>query len=105
MASATIRSIETARVPPRWGLSKIELTDGTTGYGEFTVEGQLGPAEAALHAMRDQFIGKTVDEAMRLIEGVHDITFYHDGPHFQSARAGIEIALWDLRGKELGKTI
>ncbi|MBS1831230.1 MAG: hypothetical protein JST65_00875 [Acidobacteria bacterium] len=100
-----IRAIETARVPPRWGLSRILLSDGSAGYGEFTVEGQLGPAEASLHDMRDAFIGKTVDEAMRLIEGVHDITFYHDGPHFQSARAGIEIALWDLRGKLAGKPI
>jgi len=100
-----IEKIETAKVPPRWGLVKIVLSDGTEGFGEFTVEGQLNPAEAVVKQLAPHFIGKSVEEGMREIEAQHHISFYHDGPHFQSGRAGIEIALWDLKGKLLGAPI
>lgn len=100
-----IERIETAQVPPRWGLCRIVLSNGEAGYGEFTVEGQLSPAEAVVKQLAPQFIGKSVDEAMREIEAANHVAFYHDGPHFQSGRAGIEIALWDLRGKLLSAPI
>jgi galactonate dehydratase len=100
-----IERIETAQVPPRWGLLRVLTSDGIEGYGEFTVEGQLGASEAAVHEMAECFIGQDASDNKRLVRGHYDRSFYHGGAHYMSALAGIEIALWDIRGKSLGQPI
>ncbi len=101
----TIERIETAQVPPRWGLLRILTSDGLEGYGEFTVEGQLGAAEAAVQEMAGSFVGKDASDIKRLVRGIYDQSFYHGGAHFMSALGGIEMALWDIRGKSLGQPV
>ncbi|MBI5280679.1 MAG: galactonate dehydratase [Candidatus Solibacter usitatus] len=98
-----IRKIETVQVAPRWGLLRV-LTDqdGLEGYGEYTVEGQLGAAEAAVGEMAESFVGREAGEIKRLVRGCYDRNFYHGGAHYMSALGGIEIALWDLAGKAAG---
>ena len=100
-----IERIETAQVPPRWGLLRILTSGGLEGYGEFTVEGQLGAAEAAVREMAEAFIGKDAGDLKRLVRGHYDQSFYHGGAHFMSALGGIEMALWDLLGKSLGQPV
>ncbi len=100
-----IRRIETARVPPRWGLLRVVAETGEEGYGEFTVEGQLGGAEAVVGELEHYFTGKDARELKRLVRGCYDQSFYHGGPHFMSALGGIEMALWDLAGKAAGQPV
>ena len=100
-----IERIETAQVPPRWGLLRILTSGGLEGYGEFTVEGQLGAAEAAVREMAEAFTGKDAGDLKRLVRGHYDQSFYHGGAHFMSALGGIEMALWDLLGKSLGQPV
>lgn len=101
----TIDKIETAQVPPRWGLLRIVAAGGLEGYGEFTVEGQLSGTEALVHELSGHFIGQDARDLKRLVRGCYDQCFYHGGPHFMSALGGIEIALWDLLGKATGQPI
>jgi len=100
-----IERIETAQVPPRWGLLRVLTSDGIEGYGEFTVEGQLGASEAAVHEMTECFVGQDASDIKKLVRGHYDRSFYHGGAHYMSALAGIEMALWDIRGKSLGQPI
>ena len=100
-----IERIETLQVPPRWGLVRIHVSDGLIGFGEYTVEGQLGGAEAVTRELSERFLGKDMRDLKRLTRGVYDQSFYHGGPHFMSALAGIEIALWDIAGKATGQPI
>ncbi len=100
-----IERIETAQVAPRWGLLRIQVAGGLEGFGEWTVEGQLGGTEALVQALSPHFIGKDARDIKRLVRGVYDQCFYHGGPHFMSALAGIEIALWDIAGKASGQPI
>ena len=100
-----IERIETAKVPPRWGLLRILTKDGLAGYGEFTLEGQLDSTEALVKELSESFIGKDARGFRRLTRGVYDQHFYHAGPHFASALAGIETALWDLVGKATGQPV
>jgi len=95
----TIERIETAKVAPRWGLLRVLVAGGLVGYGEWTVEGQLDGTEALVHALSEQFIGQDANDLKRIVRGCYDRCFYHGGPHFMSALAGIEIALWDIVGK------
>ncbi len=97
-----IDQIETAIVPPRWGLLRILTRDGLEGYGEFSLEGQLEATEAMVRHFGEHLIGKDARDFRRLCRGFYDLHFYHAGPHFASALAGIEMALWDLAGKACG---
>jgi galactonate dehydratase len=99
-----IEGIETAQVPPRWGLVRV-TAGGLEGFGEFTVEGQLHSTEALVHELSRFFIGQSARDLKRLVRGCYDESFYHGGPHFMSALAGIEIALWDILGKASGLAI
>lgn len=98
----TIERIETACVAPRWGLLRVTVQGGLHGFGEFTLEGQLAAAEAAVHELGEQFIGQDASDLKRLVRGCYDRSFYHGGAHFMSALGGIEIALWDIAGKAAG---
>jgi galactonate dehydratase len=101
----TIERIETAKVPPRWGLLRILTKEGITGYGEFTLEGQLEATEALVHLFAEYLVGKDARDFRRLCRGIFDHHFYHSGPHFASALAGLETALWDINGKATGQPI
>ena len=100
-----IERIETLQVPPRWGLLRILTSDGLEGYGEFTVEGQLAASEAAVHELAEGFAGQDAADIKGLIRGRYDQSFYHGGAHYMSALGGIEMALWDLRGKSLDQPV
>lgn len=100
-----IDRIDTAQVAPRWGLLRIRTKDGLDGFGEFTVEGQLDTAEAAVKELAPYFLGKDPGDIKRLVRGRFDQSFYHGGPHYMSALGGIEIALWDLLGKSLNQPV
>jgi galactonate dehydratase len=100
-----VERIETAQVAPRWGLLRILTRDGLTGYGEFTVEGQLNSTEALVHEFGERIVGGDARDLKRLVRGCYDQNFYHGGAHYMSALGGIEIALWDLLGKSLNQPV
>ena len=97
-----IISLTTYIVPPRWLFLKIETDAGVTGWGEPVVEGRALTVEAAVKELADYLIGKDP----RLIEDhwtvMHRGGFYRGGPIMMSAIAGIDQALWDIKGKALG---
>ncbi len=100
-----IEKIETAQVAPRWGLLRILTSDGAEGYGEYTLEGQLGAAEACVHELGEFFLGKDPRQVKALVRGCYDRNFYHGGALYMSALGGIETALWDLAGKAAGQPV
>ncbi len=97
-----VTSLTTYIVPPRWLFLKIETDAGVTGWGEPVIEGRALTVEAAVKELGDYLIGKDP----RLIEDhwtvMHRGGFYRGGPILMSAIAGIDQALWDIKGKALG---
>jgi galactonate dehydratase len=100
-----IERIETACVAPRWGLLRVLTREGVTGYGEFTVEGQLHSAEAKVRELAEWFLGQDARDIKRLARGIYDRNFYHGGAHYMSALGGLEMALWDIAGKAAGQPV
>ncbi|MBY0223165.1 galactonate dehydratase [Sporosarcina aquimarina] len=94
-----IKEIETFQVPPRWLFLKITTDEGIEGWGEPIVEGRAATVEACVHELSEYLIGK---DPMR-IEDIWNILyrsgFYRGGPILMSAIAGIDQALWDIKGK------
>jgi hypothetical protein len=97
-----IGRIETFFVPPRWLFVRVESDDGAVGWGEASLEGHAEAVDGAFEALRDRFIGHDP----RRIEDIWQVAyrggFYRGGPVLMSALAGLEQALWDLKGKALG---
>jgi len=97
-----IDRIETFFVPPRWLFVRVESSDGAVGWGEASLEGHAEAVDGAFEALRDRFIGHDP----RRIEDIWQIAyrggFYRGGPVLMSAIAGLEQALWDLKGKSVG---
>ena len=97
-----ITGLATFIVPPRWCFLKIETDEGVSGWGEPVVEGRAHTVAAAVEELADYLVGKDP----RLIEDHWTVMyrggFYRGGAVHMSAIAGIDQALWDIKGKALG---
>ncbi|MDA0204299.1 MAG: galactonate dehydratase [Acidobacteria bacterium] len=84
---------------------KIETDAGVVGWGEATLEGK---AESAMQAVRDMsyaIIGQDPMQVEHHWQSMYIHGFYRAGPVLGSAISGIDQALWDIRGKVLGKPV
>ncbi len=90
---------ETFLVTPRWQFLRIDTDEGITGWGEPIVEGRAEAVQGALTALMEQLIGtdplRIEDHWQTLAKG----GFYRGGPVLSSALAGIDQALWDIKGR------
>ena len=97
-----ITRLTTYRLPPRWMFLKVETDEGVTGWGEPVIEGRARTVEAAVHELSDYLIGQDPSRINDLWQTMYRAGFYRGGPILMSAIAGIDQALWDIKGKVLG---
>ncbi len=97
-----IIKLTTYRVPPRWMLLRIETDEGIVGWGEPVIEGRARTVEAAVHEMTPFLIGQDPGRINDLWQAMYRGGFYRGGAILMSAIAGIDQALWDIKGKALG---
>jgi galactonate dehydratase len=97
-----ITKLTTYRVPPRWMLLKIETDEGIVGWGEPVIEGRARTVETAVHEFADYLVGQDPSRINDLWQVMYRAGFYRGGPILMSAMAGIDQALWDIKGKKLG---
>ncbi|MFC0471771.1 galactonate dehydratase [Halalkalibacter kiskunsagensis] len=94
-----ITGYELFQVPPRWLFLKIETSEGIVGWGEPVVEGRAHTVKAAVEELMEYLIGK---DPLRIEDHwnvLYRSGFYRGGPVLMSAIAGIDQALWDIKGK------
>jgi galactonate dehydratase len=97
-----IGRIETFYVPPRWLFVRVESDDGAVGWGEASLEGHAEAVDGAFEAIRDRFLGHDPYRIEDIWQVAYRGGFYRGGPVLMSALAGLEQALWDLKGRALG---
>ena len=97
-----IGRIETFYVPPRWLFVRVETEDGAVGWGEASLEGWAEAVDGAFEALKDRFIGADPFRIEDIWQVAYRGGFYRGGPVLMSALAGLEQALWDLKGKVVG---
>ncbi len=100
-----ITKISTFRVLPRWMFVKIETDEGICGWGEPVVEGHAKTVEAAVHEIGDYIVGVDPRNINDIWQMLYRTRFYRGGPVMMSAIAGVDQALWDIKGKALGVNI
>lgn len=86
-------------VPPRWLFLKIETDEGITGWGEPVIEGKAMTVKTAVDELMENLIGKDPMNIEDHWNVMYRGGFYRGGPVFMSAIAGIDQALWDIKGK------
>lgn len=93
-----IKDVEVYRVKPRWIFLKITTNTGITGWGE------------CISGTRTEAVVSCIKETAKLIKGrdpldIEDIWqtiyryFFRGGPVHMTTISGIEMALWDIKGK------
>ncbi|KAJ6550983.1 mandelate racemase/muconate lactonizing protein [Mycena vulgaris] len=100
--SDPIRSIETFYVRPRWLFVRVETEKGMIGWGEATLEGHTEAVEGAFLDLRERFVGWDSANIEDIWQTAYRHRFYRGGPVLMSAISGLDIALWDIKGKTLG---
>ncbi|MFN8450948.1 MAG: galactonate dehydratase [Anaerolineae bacterium] len=94
-----ITQIELFLVPPRWLFLKISTDEGIDGWGEPVVEGHAATVAAAVGEMESALIGQDPDRIEDIWQMLYRARFYRGGPVMMSAIAGVNQALWDIKGK------
>ena len=97
-----IKTLELFKVPPRWLFLKITTESGIIGWGEPVVEGKADTVKAAVEEMAEYIIGKDASQIEDIWQLLYRGGFYRGGPILMSAIAGIDQALWDIKGKAMG---
>ena len=90
---------ELFQVPPRWLFLKIETDAGIIGWGEPVIEGKAATVKAAVDELMEYLIGKDPMHIEDHWNVMYRAGFYRGGPILMSAIAGIDQALWDIKGK------
>ncbi|HEY1225788.1 MAG TPA: galactonate dehydratase [Ramlibacter sp.] len=100
-----ITKLSTYRVAPRWMFLKVETDEGVTGWGEPVIEGRARTVEAAVHELSHYLVGQDPARINDLWQTMYRAGFYRGGPIMMSAIAGVDQALWDIKGKVLGQPV
>lgn len=94
-----ITRYELFQIPPRWLFLKIETDEGITGWGEPIIEGRAETVKTAVKELMEYLIGKDPSRIEDHWNMLYRSGFYRGGPILMSAIAGIDQALWDIKGK------
>ncbi|MCQ2403902.1 MAG: galactonate dehydratase [Lentisphaeria bacterium] len=81
---------------------KIETDSGLYGWGEATLEYKENTVVAAIHDLERYLVGSDPQNIGAFIHDCYRDAYWRGGPVLMSALAGVEIALWDIKGKALG---
>lgn len=101
-----IVSYEMFEVPPRWLFLKVTTDTGIIGWGEPVVEGRVQTVRAAVTELMENYLLEK--DPLRIEDhwqAMYRGGFYRGGPILMSAIAGIDQALWDIKGQYYGAPI
>jgi galactonate dehydratase len=97
-----VTKLETLMVKPRWLFLKIHTDAGIVGLGEPIVEGRAETVATAVKEIEPYLKGKDPRRVAHHWQAIYRHAFYRGGPILTSALSGIDMALWDIKGKALG---
>ncbi len=97
-----ITKLETFLVKPRWLFLKVHTNAGIVGLGEPILEGRARTCAEAVKEVEPYLVGKDPRQVVHHWQAIYRHAFYRGGPILTSALSGIDMALWDIKGKALG---
>ena len=100
-----ITELETFIIEPRWLFLKVSTDEGICGWGEPVIEGRAHTVASAVRELSDYLIGRDPSRIEDIWNTLYRSGFYRGGPVLMSAIAGIDQALWDIKGKALNAPV
>jgi galactonate dehydratase len=97
-----VTKLETFLVKPRWIFLKIHTNAGIVGLGEPLLEGRALTIQTAISEIEPYLVGKDPRAVAHHWQAIYRHAFYRGGPILTSALSGVDMALWDIKGKALG---
>jgi galactonate dehydratase len=104
----TITGVRTVAVGAGWRnyiFVLVETNTGLTGVGEASLGGQTNAVLGAVKDLEPLLLGADPFRIEHIWQQAFRHAFWRGGVTFLSALAGIEVALWDIKGKALGVPI
>src|SRR5262245_14428707 len=107
VAPVKIRDIKTILTAPnriRLVVVKVETTEpGLVGWGCATFTQRALVVQTAIEQYLKPFlIGRNVDEIEDIWQSSYVSSYWRNGPVLFNAMSGVDIALWDIKGKRAG---
>ncbi|MCI1986854.1 MAG: galactonate dehydratase [Lactobacillus sp.] len=99
-----IAEVTVYKVKPRWIFVKVTTDTGISGWGEMISGTKTETVVAGAKEMGDRLIGRNPFEIERLWQELHR-SFFRGGPINGTIISGLEMALWDIKGKALNVPI
>ena len=97
-----ITALKTFLVAPRWLFLKVETDEGVSGWGEPVLEGHAETLATKIAELADFLIGLDPSRIEDIWQMLYRNGCYRGGPVLMSALSGIDMALWDIKGRALG---
>lgn len=99
-----ITEVKVYKVKPRWIFIKLVTDEGIEGWGEMVSGTKTETVVAAAYELGKRVIGRNPFEIHRIWQELHR-SFFRGGPINATVISGIDMALWDIKGKALGVPI
>ncbi len=99
-----IVSYEIFPVKPRWIFLKLQTESGIVGWGEVISGTRTKTVVTALSEMCERIIGMDSEKIEDIWQYLYRY-FFRGGPVTMTVISGIEIALWDIKGKRYNTPI
>lgn len=100
-----ISKITVYKVKPRWIFVKLSTDEGIDGWGEMISGTKTETVVAGAYEVGERFLlGQNPFEIERLFQEMHR-SFFRGGPIHGTIVSGLEMALWDIKGKALSVPI
>ena len=100
-----ITGLRTFLVPPRWLFLHVETDEGVSGWGEPVLEGHAEACAAKVAEWADFLIGRDPSRIEDIWQTLYRNGCYRGGGIAMSALSGIDMALWDIKGRALGQPV
>ncbi|WP_314848186.1 galactonate dehydratase [Treponema lecithinolyticum] len=94
-----IKAIHTYSVRPRWNFVEIKTDENISGWGEPVLEGRANTVNACVQELSSYLIDKNPFDIEDIWTTLYRAGFYRGGGILMSTLAGLDQALWDIKGK------
>ncbi len=88
-----------------WVFVKVLTDSGLYGVGEATTETRELSVVTAIQELERHIVGRNPHDIEAFWHDAYRDTYFRGGPILMSALAGVEMALWDIKGKDLGAPV